>query len=327
MKGNCRRSVTRALVAGCASFLVAGSLQADEVETNPAVLVQARHIESLQKMVLDLHERQRLLEGRVEKLEALRAEIAKLSEQLTLLRSQVSSLHSEVENLGQEFQGYRSEYREWARLNAVGEKMPSLVVASGKTYENVQIRRVTATGLEIRHDGGSTRLLHDQLPAELRDRFQWDGEAAALALAQETKDEILRERLHAIAQRQREEKRAEAAQVAATDRRIRDLENKLAATQASLRSSRLHSSGALGERRAVGRSTSRYIYGARPRTSVYYYPVGRSYFPTRTRVVPTRSSGIQDGHAGQFSEEAPAGATRADSADVSGRTRLNGLPG
>ena len=294
MKESFRRSLTRAVVAGVASFSVLGSLASAEADGNETVRVQAKHIDSLRRMVVELHERQRLLEGRVEKLEGLRSEIAKMNEQLTALRSDVGSLHTEISDIGDDYRDYRAEYRNWARLQAVGEEIPSLVVLSGKKYENVQIRRVTESGLEIRHTGGSTRLLHSQLPGDLRDRFQWDGEEAALALAKENQDEALRARLHALTMRQKQQQRAEAARTAATDKRIRDLESRLAATQASIRGSRLQSSGALGERRPVGRSTSRYIYGSRARTSVYYYPVGRSYFPT-PRVTRPRSSGVPVG--------------------------------
>ena len=85
------------------------------------------------------------------------------------------------------------------------------------------------------------------------------------------------------------EQREEAAKVSAADKRVRDLEKKLALAQASSFASRLQSSGGLGDRRPVGRSTSRYLYGARTRTSVYYYPRGRSYFPRRPAVNGTNA--------------------------------------
>ena len=121
--------------------------------------------------------------------------------------------------------------------------------ATGKTYEAVLIRRVTDTGLDIRHSRGSTRLRYDQLPADYRSRFQWDSAVAEAAFTQEEKDEILRERLNIIVQRQDEQKKEAAAAAAATEKRLKDLENRLASrTSEKAFISRLGSSGKLGER-------------------------------------------------------------------------------
>ena len=187
----------------------------------------------------------------------MREEIGKLNEQLSLLRSEIGELRVDVQGISREFTEYRTDYRKFARIKAVGEKIPTLVSATGKTYEAVLIRRVTDTGLDIRHSRGSTRLRYDQLPADYRSRFQWDSAVAQAAFAQEEKDEILRERLNIIVQRQDEQKKEAAAAAAATEKRLKDLENRLASrTSEKAFISRLGSSGKFGERRSVGGRTS-----------------------------------------------------------------------
>ncbi len=269
-------------MAGCAALVLATPLQAgpSDVDSDAEFQAQSRHIASLQKIINSLHKRQFDLEERVESLGSMREEIGKLNEQLSLLRSEIGELRVDVQGISREFTEYRTDYRKFARIKAVGEKIPTLVSATGKTYEAVLIRRVTDTGLDIRHSRGSTRLRYDQLPADYRGRFQWDRAVAEAAFAQEEKDEILRERLNIIVQRQDEQKKeaAAAAAAAATEKRLKDLENRLASrTSEKAFISRLGSSGKLGERRSVGgRTSSRYRadrYDSRP--TIYYYNTHR----------------------------------------------------
>lgn len=255
---------------------------------------QARHIDSLRKAVSSLQERQFEIAERVTRLETLRSEVAKLTDRTAQLRSEVGSLQSEVSGLNTSFADYQKHYRKAVRFDAVGEKFSTLM-ANGKVYQEVVIRRVTDTGLDIRHAGGATRLQHNQLPADFRDRFQWDSGVADLAMAQEAKEELLREHLIAIAVRQEEQKKEETLRTAATEKRFRDLERRIAT--ATSNSSRLQSSGKLGERRMVGNggsSSSRYRYSRSrysSRPTIYYRPTYRSVSRPPTvrqvsRVVP-----------------------------------------
>lgn len=293
-----RRTIL-APVAGLA-LLLANPLQAAPVDVavNAQIEAQARHIDSLQEAVNTLQQRQFEIADRVKKLEELRAEVAELTEKLKQVRNEVGTLQSDISGLSNEFKDYQTNYRKFARYDAVGEKLPALA-ANGKVYEKVVIRRVTDTGLDIRHSGGSTRVMHNQLPTEFRDRFQWDSTVADIALAEEAKDDVLRDRLVAISQEQAKQKKEEAARIAATDKRFRDLEQRIA-TAATASSSRIGSSGKLGERRMVGNgSSSRYRYSRNryDRPTIYYYPSryngrssgrssGRASVPRVSPVVP-----------------------------------------
>lgn len=125
MKSFRRFLLTPAAVAGCAALVLATPLQAGPSDAE--FQAQSRHIASLQKIINSLHKRQFDLEERVESLGSMREEIGKLNEQLSLLRSEIGELRVDVQGISREFTEYRTDYRKFARIKAVGEKIPTLV--------------------------------------------------------------------------------------------------------------------------------------------------------------------------------------------------------
>jgi hypothetical protein len=185
-----------------------------------------------------------------------------------------------MDSIVADFSGYQSAYRQSARLQAIGERIPALVAANGKTYEEVEIRRVTDAGLDISHSGGPTRLRHDQLPAEFQDRFQWDETEAEVVFTREAEAERERARLHAEYRREQEELQ-KAAALAETDQRISSLERQLAAVASAAPATALGSSSRLGERRLLGSgysARSRYYDRYCSRPTLYYYPVSAACY-------------------------------------------------
>ena len=84
---------------------------------------------------------------------------------------------------------------------------------------------------------------YDELSHAVRERFQWDGETAEAVLAKEEKHDLLRERLHLLARQQAEQKKEESARVAATEKRIEDLERDVRQQEVELKALRVIAEG------------------------------------------------------------------------------------
>lgn len=84
------------------------------------------------------------------------------------------------------FEDYKNQYRAHVRSNAKGQSMETLQTQSGAVYKNVNIREVTAVGIQIRHDDGHKRIPFEDLPAPMQDYYQFDPtqKVAAVALEQ-----------------------------------------------------------------------------------------------------------------------------------------------
>ena len=69
--------------------------------------------------------------------------------------------------------GYVRRYREEIRSKAVGEILPKIVV-SGRVIGNAVISQVTPAGIHVMHDEGIARIPANELPEDLRVRFQFE---------------------------------------------------------------------------------------------------------------------------------------------------------
>jgi len=121
------------------------------------------------------------------------SELARLNRVATLTKEKIGSQQkgvvakkSELSRKQEEFEGYKDEYRVFARAKAKGEKMESLTTLSGAVYKDVNIREVTAIGMQIRHEEGQKRIPFEDLPEVLKDRFQFDPKQKEKAIAKES---------------------------------------------------------------------------------------------------------------------------------------------
>ncbi len=83
------------------------------------------------------------------------------------------------------FEEYKNQYRTHVRGKAKDKTMESLTTKSGVIYKNVNIREVTAIGIQIRHEDGHKRIAFEELPAEMQDYYQYDHKQKKEALAEE----------------------------------------------------------------------------------------------------------------------------------------------
>jgi uncharacterized protein YdhG (YjbR/CyaY superfamily) len=100
----------------------------------------------------------------------------------------VAAKKAEVASSIDTFEAYKDRFRAYIRGKAKGESMGTLETLTGITYTNVNIREVTAIGIQIRHEGGQKRIPFEELPEETKERFQFDPKQKEKALTQESEN-------------------------------------------------------------------------------------------------------------------------------------------
>jgi hypothetical protein len=111
--------------------------------------------------------------SQVSELEGLNSKIKRRKAAVEQGKSEVDGLHAKTAELVQKFEGYKKKYRISERSNAIGEELGTLTTKSGKVYERVKIKEVSALELRFSHKNGSTGVSFNELPDELQDRFQF----------------------------------------------------------------------------------------------------------------------------------------------------------
>ncbi len=118
-------------------------------------------------------------------LRKLQLQIKTGVQKIASLKTSVAEGKKAVEAKIKEHEEYKDRYRAFVRGNAKGQTLETLQTVSGAVYKNVTIREVSAVGMQIRHDEGHKRINFDELPAEMRDYYQFDAKQREKALAEE----------------------------------------------------------------------------------------------------------------------------------------------
>ncbi len=95
---------------------------------------------------------------------------------ITKITDEIQVLQADLARVNEEFADYKNQYRAFVRNNAEGTKIDELKTLSGEVYKQVDVRKVTAVGIEIRHEDGHKRIPFDILPEEMQDYYQFDKE-------------------------------------------------------------------------------------------------------------------------------------------------------
>jgi len=146
------------------------------------------------------------------RLDAVSAELSDVTRENVIRQGTIDGLavviervSGEIEALGDELEEYKDQYRKFVRGKAVGEIVAELVTASGAVYKDIEIREVSAVGIQIRHEYGNKRIPYEELPAAMQDRFQFDAEQKSAAMQREREARIAHERAVSAANEAREE--------------------------------------------------------------------------------------------------------------------------
>lgn len=118
-------------------------------------------------------------------LTRFKRETQALEETITGLKTKVEAAKAAIVTTTNAWEAYKDEYRAYARGKAKGETMDQLETRTGTVYSNVNIREVTAVGIQIRHGEGQKRIPFEELPEAMQDRFQFDPKQKDALLAAE----------------------------------------------------------------------------------------------------------------------------------------------
>jgi cell division protein FtsB len=122
----------------------------------------------------------------VKELARLKRENQFLQENIGNLQKGIAAGKAELVRKNGEFEAYKDQYRAFARAQAKGEAMETLATVTGAVYKSVNIREVTAIGIQIRHAEGHKRIPFEELPDAMKDRFQFDPKQKEKAIAEES---------------------------------------------------------------------------------------------------------------------------------------------
>lgn len=104
---------------------------------------------------------------------------------LAALREEKEATTAAIASLAASIDDYRIRYRQQVRAAATGERLAELKTRDGRVYKEVTIRKVSATGIEIRHEQGNAGLPPEDLDPAWHERFQWTREEVAKAQGEE----------------------------------------------------------------------------------------------------------------------------------------------
>lgn len=120
-----------------------------------------------------------------DELSRVKRESLNLQNSIVRLNSRVDALNQGFVQQNDDFDGYKNDYRAHARAAAKGTEMETLETTNGGVYKRVNIREVTAIGIQIRHEEGQKRIPFEELPEAMKDHFQFDPNQKEEALAGE----------------------------------------------------------------------------------------------------------------------------------------------
>jgi chromosome segregation ATPase len=110
-----------------------------------------------------------------------------LATEIAAKKKTITELGETMGQLDDEWEDYKNQYRAYVRTNAAGTSLPELKTTDGTVFTDVEIRKVTAIGIDIRHKNGFKRIDFEELPGEMQDHYQFDKEQMVAEAQREAK--------------------------------------------------------------------------------------------------------------------------------------------
>lgn len=162
--------------------------QGGEVTIESEIRSQAKELESLHSRITSGEEELAVVPARVrdaDDLSRTKRTAATLEEKAKGLESEIESGKSGITAKQQEWETYKDEYRTFVREKAKGEKLATLETRKGEVFKDVNIREVTAIGMQIRYEGGQKRISFEEMTDKMQDYYQYDPAQKDAAVAEE----------------------------------------------------------------------------------------------------------------------------------------------
>jgi len=115
----------------------------------------------------------------------LTAKVAKDETLLGELKATAEAIRTDISGLAAAAQKQREAWVSDTRAGAIGRNFESLAGASGRTYQDVVVTKISDVGIEFRHSTGSARLSATELSPALHDVFALDSGDALAAIEKE----------------------------------------------------------------------------------------------------------------------------------------------
>lgn len=169
-------------------FAMDEGLQGGERSIESVIAQQARDIESIQNQADAGQKTLALAPARLKTAKDL-SRLAHANEagrgNIEVLGKTLAAGKAELARRTEAFAVYKDQYRAHVRGKAKGQTLETLQTKSGAVYKNVNIREVTAVGIQIRHEEGQKRIPFEELPEAMKDHFQFDPQQKAAAIVKE----------------------------------------------------------------------------------------------------------------------------------------------
>jgi hypothetical protein len=149
--------------------------QGGKITIESEIASQAKEVEGLRSTVAERESLLNLAPARTaaaDKLRLLKISSTTLEEKAARLKSDIKEETMAIQDLAKDWSAYKDEYREFVRSKARGEVLELLEARDGTVYRDVNIREVTAIGIQIRHADGFKRLQFEELSDEMQDFHQ-----------------------------------------------------------------------------------------------------------------------------------------------------------
>jgi len=228
-------------------------------------------------------QREELLRVRYERLAGPYEEAAAISNQLDSQRAAVATLRDRKRELEREVTALRDQKDDLrhaalraARERAVGQQLPELTLANGRTFKQVTVTGATEAGIQIRHATGTARLDVNDLGPVRSEFYGLDPELQANAVARE---ETARQAYEQWVERELSTQAVASEPAKPVRRHATPKSEPLAATPASASSAINSSSSPLHEK-------PRYFGGVRSRTRYVYYYYYQPYIDPAPVITP-----------------------------------------
>lgn len=122
--------------------------------------------------------------------------------QKTELTQQVAAGQAVLKDLGEKWEAYKDQYRAQVWGEAQGQQLKEFKTVSGKVYTDAKVLGVDHTGMRLMVHSGPVTVAAEELPDELRERYQLSEEKKKAILLAESKGTAAHEGNVEIATRQ-----------------------------------------------------------------------------------------------------------------------------
>jgi hypothetical protein len=198
-------------------FALDDGLQGEDFSIEAVIRSQAKDVVSIEGQIAAGEKSLALAPSRLasaKDLSRTAGDNQRLEQRIVSLKQSVQTGNAEILRRNETLENYKNQYRAHVRGAAKNSEIAELKTRDGTVYHGVNIREVTAVGIQIRHSEGHNRIAFEDLPEEMQDHFQFDPNQKTVALLEESKLRDVHDAAAAVAGERADEETARQQQKA-----------------------------------------------------------------------------------------------------------------